>query len=741
MRPRKRRPTFTGGEEPGPPAGQTEFASNTEDFTFPIPGRRPRRGSRYAPSSFVERWIHRSSPSDEERPMLRRRSNDDGAYDGADDDFGVGIPIEAYPIHNGNMSAIDSLSLKSKPSTRRSSVVSSIDDVWHPMDDEEKAHPFTGAWPDTGLLDEFASKEIQEQATAEAADLVRESVNEAADAAKGGRLRPRYAPWERNNVLKSQSTMRFTYFRDDLEATVHSPSIAGLLQPGQSFADLFPQTSMESSISGPVGGTAHYPPVSKFSSAEGDNHASSAAASLQHSSPTVPPPVPQTVPTAATESHPESEKVGTSRAQSPAPTALDPGPKEVFPDIQPSAASQARAQIPSVVPSAPPTESNICSESGSEPGPWWLDINCPTEDELRAISRAFGVHPLTTEDIVLHETREKVEIFHNYYFVCFTSFDVKAYESKEDERSYSDDRKRRGSVGQRSSGSSRRNAKSRNARIERLKPLAVFSIVFKTGIITVHYRPTPHTINVRRRIRLLRDYLNVTSDWISYALIDDITDGYGPLISAVDEDVQGIEDAILRMHGSHSDSEDESDDEKSDNESHSSGSSSTGYREWREKGNMLRWIGECRKRVMSLLSLLSNKADVIKGFAKRVSDQWSGAPRSEIAMYLSDIQDHLVTMTQSLNHYEKLLARSHSNYLAQINIDMTRTNNEMNDVLGKISVLGTIVLPMNIVTGLWGMNVLVPGQGVEDSLAWFWSITIMMGIFGISAYFLIMRYV
>lgn len=42
------------------------------------------------------------------------------------------------------------------------------------------------------------------------------------------------------------------------------------------------------------------------------------------------------------------------------------------------------------------------------------------------------------------------------------------------------------------------------------------------------------------------------------------------------------------------------------------------------------------------------------------------------------------------------------------------------DVLGKLTVLGTIVLPMNIITGMWGMNVLVPGQDVEN-LYWFWS--------------------
>ncbi len=51
---------------------------------------------------------------------------------------------------------------------------------------------------------------------------------------------------------------------------------------------------------------------------------------------------------------------------------------------------------------------------------------------------------------------------------------------------------------------------------------------------------------------------------------------------------------------------------------------------------------------------------------------------------------------------------------------MNERQEQTADVLGKLTVLGTIVLPMNIVTGMWGMNVLVPGQDV-DSLYWFWS--------------------
>ena len=70
-------------------------------------------------------------------------------------------------------------------------------------------------------------------------------------------------------------------------------------------------------------------------------------------------------------------------------------------------------------------------------------------------------------------------------------------------------------------------------------------------------------------------------------------------------------------------------------------------------------------------------------------------------------------MTQNLNHYEKILSRSHSNYLAQISIEMTDANNQINDVLSKLTALGTVLIPMNLVTGLWGMNVHVPGQDVE----------------------------
>lgn len=67
---------------------------------------------------------------------------------------------------------------------------------------------------------------------------------------------------------------------------------------------------------------------------------------------------------------------------------------------------------------------------------------------------------------------------------------------------------------------------------------------------------------------------------------------------------------------------------------------------------------------------------------------------------------------------------------------MNERQEQTADVLGKLTVLGTIVLPMNIITGLWGMNVWVPWQGDEGNLTWFWLITGGLMLFGAGCYFI-----
>lgn len=334
---------------------------------------------------------------------------------------------------------------------------------------------------------------------------------------------------------------------------------------------------------------------------------------------------------------------------------------------------------------------------------WWLDCSCPTDDEMRCIAKAFGIHPLTAEDIRMQETREKVELFKSYYFVCFHTF-----ESDHESEDF-------------------------------LEPINVYIIVFRSGVLTFHFGPISHCANVRRRVRQLRDYVNVSSDWLCYALIDDITDSFAPVILSLEYEADAIEDSVFMARDL-------------------------------DFSRMLQRIGESRRKTMTLMRLLSGKADVIKMFAKRCQDEVNGIgpaltsninianlqagdehervtgsnpkapqiqqtsqPRGDIALYLGDIQDHLLTMFQNLLAYEKIFSRSHTNYLAQLQVESFNANNKVTEMLGKVTMLGTMLVPLNIIPGLFGMNVTVPGE--QGNPAWFYGILGVMILLAFTAWF------
>lgn len=171
---------------------------------------------------------------------------------------------------------------------------------------------------------------------------------------------------------------------------------------------------------------------------------------------------------------------------------------------------------------------------------------------------------------------------------------------------------------------------------------------------------------------------------------DDIVDSFGPVIRDVEKEAEAIEDHVYIARVE-------------------------------DFNAFLPVIGGLRKKVMCLMRLLGGKADVIKGFSKRCNEQYSVTPRGDIGLYLGDIQDHIVTMMSNLGHFEKMLSRAHGNYLAQLNVTNIILGNHVNHVLSKITLLGSVLVPLNLICGLFGMNVEVPGQEAAG-LGWFFGI-------------------
>lgn len=229
--------------------------------------------------------------------------------------------------------------------------------------------------------------------------------------------------------------------------------------------------------------------------------------------------------------------------------------------------------------------------------------------------------------------------------------------------------------------------------------------------------------------------MTITPDWMNYALIDAITDSFAPIILQVEFESVSIDELSLMLRKS-------------------------------EQADMLKRISRCRKKSTQLSRLLGSKLDVIRSLKKRYEDKnrelsvmeipsnSNGAtsmlqqvPSSsklnylldnntshpsissmmeskksftDVLLYLGDIQDHVVTMVQNINHYDRILHRAHTNYLAQVNLELTQTYNMTNGVMNRLTFMATVFIPLTLVGGLWGMNVYVPGKQYTDSSYFFW---------------------
>lgn len=440
-------------------------------------------------------------------------------------------------------------------------------------------------WPNLWVLDEWSREEKEDRAGERRAKKISEPVFVE------GRLRPSKNAWHR---VEEDIQYRYTYFNEEFETTIHAQTISELVPPGGTFRELF--------IPDP-------PELSDSSSSDDDDIMEMSQVAEN----------PSVVQSPKSQGGQENT-VGVSHLGETLKLKQVPSGKSS--DRNSGSATPQKK-------TTPPIRTPKPKKFGPRPT-FWLDVMCPTDQEMRVLSKTFGIHALTAEDIMVQEAREKVELFRNYYFINYRTF-----EQDTNSEDY-------------------------------LEPINMYVCVFRHGILTFHFSPTPHPANVRRRIRQLSDYLILSADWISYAIIDDITDVYQPLITHIEEEVDAIDDLILKafqntkalaLAGDHG----ERFDEKRSSEPSEPGMSGI---------DMLLRIGECRKKVMSLYRLLGNKADVIKGFAKRCNEQWEVAPRSEIGLYLGDIQDHILTMTGNLSHYETLLSRAHGNYIAQVSIHM-----------------------------------------------------------------------
>ncbi len=137
----------------------------------------------------------------------------------------------------------------------------------------------------------------------------------------------------------------------------------------------------------------------------------------------------------------------------------------------------------------------------------WVDVSDPTSQDFDSLAKQFGFHPLSIEDCRHQHQRPKVEEFPGYYFIVLYEADL-----------------------------------NEAGRLH-LGELGIF--LGKNYLVTVHSQPIRAIETAERLWRSWTDLAERGTGLLAYFLIDAIVDDYLPLLDALSDRMDSLEDQIF----------------------------------------------------------------------------------------------------------------------------------------------------------------------------------------------------
>jgi magnesium transporter len=173
---------------------------------------------------------------------------------------------------------------------------------------------------------------------------------------------------------------------------------------------------------------------------------------------------------------------------------------------------------------------------------------------------------------------------------------------------------------------------------------------------------------------------------LMHRIVDSMVDNYAPELEEIEEQMNELEDqAILGVDD-----------------------------------NLIRPILSLKRDLSALRRVLIPERDVVGRLARREFPQIS----NEMAYRFRDVYDHLVRYSDEAVMFQDRVTGILEGYLSAI-------SNRLNRVMKVLTVVSTIVLPMTVLTGLWGMNVPLPGFP-GGQVAQFWWVVGIMAVITVS---------
>ena len=165
-----------------------------------------------------------------------------------------------------------------------------------------------------------------------------------------------------------------------------------------------------------------------------------------------------------------------------------------------------------------------------------------------------------------------------------------------------------------------------------------------------------------------------------HRIVDSMVDNYAPELEEIEEQMDQLEDEAILGAGD----------------------------------NLMRPILAIKRDLSALRRVVIPQRDVVGRLARREFPQIS----NEMAYRFRDVYDHLVRYSDEATMFQDRVTGILEGYLSAI-------SNRLNRVMKVLTVVSTIVLPMTVLTGLWGMNVSLPHFAGGEGLQFWWVVGIM----------------
>lgn len=291
----------------------------------------------------------------------------------------------------------------------------------------------------------------------------------------------------------------------------------------------------------------------------------------------------------------------------------------------------------------------------------WVDVlGLGSEDVLKRLGKVFGLHPLVLEDVVNVPQRPKVEDYEDHLVFIAQMVMLKPCEN--------------------------------GFWIEQ-----VSFVLGKHYLLTVQEEPDRDCFgSVRARIRASKGSVRKSGpDYLTYALLDAVIDGFFPVLEAYGERIEDLEEEVV-THPTR---------------------------------RTLQKIYRVRRELLALRRAIWPQRDAINTLIRGGSDLIS----PEVQIYLRDCYDHAVQVMDMVETYRELASGLMDVYLSAV-------GNKMNEIMKLLTVISSIFIPLTFIAGVYGMNFNTEKSPFNmPELSWYWGyplcLALMAAIAGGLVYF------